>query len=51
MPQSLANVLLHIVFGTKNRACYLRFPDVRESLKAYTVEPSETFTVGAWNLT
>jgi len=37
MPQSLANVLLHIAFSTKNRACYLRSTDVRESLKAYTV--------------
>ncbi|HEY3967663.1 MAG TPA: transposase [Planctomycetaceae bacterium] len=37
MPQSLANVLLHIVFSTKNRAPFLKSKDLRESLNAYMV--------------
>jgi len=35
MPQSLAKVLLHIVFSTKNRAPYLKNKSVREGLFAY----------------
>ena len=37
MPQSLANVLLHIVFSTKNRAPFLREPAIREEMNAYMV--------------
>lgn len=35
MPQSLAKVLLHIVFSTKNRAPYLKEKTAREGLYAY----------------
>ena len=35
MPQSLAKVLLHIVFSTKNRAPYLKNKAVREQLYGY----------------
>lgn len=37
MPQSLANVLLHIVFSTKNRAPFLKSKELREELQAYMV--------------
>ena len=37
MPQSLANVLLHIVFSTKNRVPFLQDPKIRENLNAYMV--------------
>jgi len=37
MPQSLANVLLHIVFSTKNRAPFLQSPKIREEMEAYMV--------------
>jgi REP element-mobilizing transposase RayT len=37
MPQSLANVLLHVVFSTKNRAPFLKSPDLRSELHAYLV--------------
>ena len=37
MPQSLANVLLHIVFSTKNRAPFLRVPVIREEMNASMV--------------
>ena len=32
MAQSLANILLHVVFSTKNRAPYLDTPAVREGM-------------------
>lgn len=35
MPQSLARVVLHIVFSTKNRAPHLRDPSLRRRLHAY----------------
>jgi putative transposase len=35
MPQSLAKVLLHIVFSTKNRTPLLRDPSIRAELHAY----------------
>jgi REP element-mobilizing transposase RayT len=35
MPQSLSNVLLHIVFSTKNRQTYLKSPQIRQELFAY----------------
>ena len=35
MPQSLAHVVLHIIFSTKNRVPFLKAPDVRERLHAY----------------
>jgi putative transposase len=37
MPQSLADVLIPIVFSTKNRVPFLKSPDVREHLDAYIV--------------
>ena len=37
MPQSLANILLHVVFSTKNRAPYLDSPAVREAMSGYLV--------------
>ncbi len=37
MPQSLSNVLLHIVFSTKNRAPFLKSKDLREELHGYMV--------------
>ena len=37
MPQSLADVLLHIVFSTKNRVPFLKSRDIREHLDAYFV--------------
>ena len=35
MPQSLARVVLHIVFSTKNRVPFLRDAEVRTKLHAY----------------
>ncbi|HQU45839.1 MAG TPA: IS200/IS605 family transposase [Pirellulales bacterium] len=37
MPQSLSDVLIHIVFSTKNRAPFLKSPELRERLEAYIV--------------
>ncbi len=37
MPQSLANVLLHVVFSTKNRTPWLQKPEIREATNAYMV--------------
>ena len=37
MPQSLANLLIHVVFSTKNRTPWLRSPEIREGLHAYLV--------------
>ncbi|MGD9648591.1 MAG: IS200/IS605 family transposase [Pirellulales bacterium] len=37
MPQSLANVLLHVVFSTKNRQPFLRRADVRDTMTGYLV--------------
>ena len=37
MPQSLANILLHVVFSTKNRAPYLDSPEVRGAMCGYLV--------------
>ncbi len=37
MPQSLADVLIHLVFSTKNRVPFLKPPDLREHLDAYMV--------------
>lgn len=37
MPQSLADVLIHVVFSTKNRAPFLKSPEVREHLNGYMV--------------
>ena len=37
MPQSLANVLLHVVFSTKNRVAFLKDKELREELQAYMV--------------
>ena len=35
MPQSLARVVLHVVFSTKNRAPFLKDPELRTRLHAY----------------
>ena len=35
MPQSLARVVLHVVFSTKNRVPFLKDPEVRARLHAY----------------
>lgn len=35
MPQSLARVLLHVVFSTKNRVPFLRDVEIREALHGY----------------
>lgn len=37
MPQSLANVLLHLVFSTKHRQPFLRDPIHRDTLTGYLV--------------
>jgi REP element-mobilizing transposase RayT len=37
MPQSLANVLLHIVFSTKHRQPFLRPPSLRHVMEGYLV--------------
>ncbi len=37
MPQSLANVLLHIVFSTKHCQPFLKSKEIREQLNAYMV--------------
>ena len=37
MPQSLANILLHIVFSTKQRQPYLKSPIVRQGLIGYLI--------------
>ena len=35
MPQSLARIVLHVVFSTKNRVPFFKDPDVRARLHAY----------------
>ena len=35
MPQSLALVLVHIIFSTKNRIAFLQSPDFRSEVHAY----------------
>ena len=35
VPQSLALVLVHIVFSTKNRAAFLQVPDLQSEVHAY----------------
>ena len=35
MPQSLANVLLHVIFSTKNREPFLRDPKLQKNIHAY----------------
>jgi putative transposase len=35
MPQSLAQVYLHLVFSTKNRAAFLKDKDIQQRLHAY----------------
>jgi len=35
MPQSLARVIIHVVFSTKNRVPFLKDPDLRARLHAY----------------
>ncbi|MBI3864360.1 MAG: transposase, partial [Planctomycetia bacterium] len=37
MPQSLANVLIHVVFSTKHRAPFLKSPALRGELTGYMV--------------
>jgi putative transposase len=35
VPQSLANVLVHAIFSTKNREPFLRDVELRRALEAY----------------
>jgi putative transposase len=35
MPQSLALVLVHIIFSTKNRIAFLQSPELRSEVHAY----------------
>ncbi len=37
MPQSLANVLVHVIYSTKNREPFLRDVSLRRGLEAYLV--------------
>ena len=37
MPQSLSNVLIHLVFSTKHREPYLRTPELRGIMTGYMV--------------
>jgi REP element-mobilizing transposase RayT len=37
MPQSLSNVLLHIIFSTKHRQPFLRDPAVRDVMTGYLI--------------
>jgi len=37
MPQSLSNVLIHVVFSTKNRYPWLRKPEVRDVMTGYLI--------------
>ena len=37
MPQSLANVLLHIVFSTKHRQPFVQTPQLRDAMTGYLV--------------
>ncbi|HJT34957.1 MAG TPA: transposase [Pirellulales bacterium] len=37
MPQSLSDVLLHVVFSTKNRVPFLKSPELREHLNGFMV--------------
>lgn len=37
MPQSLANVLLHVVFSTKHRRPFLRRPELRDVMTGYLI--------------
>ena len=52
MPQSLANILLHVVFSTNDRKPFLRAEQVRSKMNAYTIrnllriQPSMTAALG-----
>lgn len=37
MPQSLSNVILHVIFSTKHRRPFLRAPEVRDVMVGYLV--------------
>lgn len=37
MPQSLANVLLHVVFSTKTRTPFLKTPELRGTMTGYLI--------------
>jgi putative transposase len=37
VPQSLSNVLIHVVFSTKDRQPYLRTPDLRGTMTGYVI--------------
>jgi putative transposase len=37
MPQSLANVLIHLVFSTKNRYPFLRRSEIRDTMAGYLI--------------
>jgi putative transposase len=37
MPQSLSNVLLHVIFSTKDRTPLLKSPEIRNELHGYMI--------------
>ncbi|HJT35268.1 MAG TPA: hypothetical protein VJ783_24800 [Pirellulales bacterium] len=37
MPQSLSKILIHGIFSTKNRAPFLRDPDLRSKMNGYMI--------------
>jgi REP element-mobilizing transposase RayT len=41
MPQSLANVLVHLIFSTKDRYPFLRDPELRDEMHRYLSGTSE----------
>ena len=48
MPQSLANVLLHVVFSTKDRAPFLQSEKVRDEMNGYMVGTLEGIGCPSW---
>jgi uncharacterized protein YbgA (DUF1722 family) len=55
MPQSQANVLLHVIFSTKNRAPFLTEKKLRDELNAYRVGTLQarlcpSLICGAWRI-
>jgi hypothetical protein len=45
MPQSLANLLVHIVFSTRDRRPFLQDADIRDRMHRYLVGISGTFGI------
>lgn len=42
MQQSLANVLIHFIFSTKNRTPWLNTPDIRTEMNSYLASVLKT---------